>query len=122
MTEINVKAKYYCFGQNNSGGSFTYRPNAGIGHFVIVEALDYRHANARAEQIGLYFNGCDSGMDCSCCGDRWSAQWSEDSGNDTPMVYGAWSPDDYVADPTNPKWNMEKQVFVHYISGQITAY
>ena len=22
--------------------------------------------------MGVYFDGCDIGLDCSCCGDRWS--------------------------------------------------
>lgn len=121
MTEISIQAKYFTYNQNNSGGSFSYNEKAGIGHFVIVEAIDADHANARAQQIGIYFDGCEIGMDCSCCGDRWSAAWSDEKGTDVPMVYGK-TPDDHVANPRNSKWGMDKQVFVHYISGQITMY
>lgn len=121
MTEISVKARYFTFNQNNSGGSFTYNESAGIGHFVIVEAIDAAHANARARQIGIYFNGCESDMDCSCCGDRWYEVWNDEQGTDVPMVYAS-TPYDHVANPANMRWGMDKQVFVHYISGQITAY
>jgi len=37
--------------------------------------------------VGLYFDGVQAGYDCSCCGSRWSRQYSYD-GDDTPMVYG----------------------------------
>jgi hypothetical protein len=116
-----AQVKYFTFGQNNSGGSFIYNERAGIGHYVIVEAIDADHANQRARAIGLYFDGCSTGMDCDCCGDRWSEQWGSDAGTDVPMVYHR-TLDDHIADPTNAKWGMDKQVFVHYISGQITAY
>lgn len=121
MTEVSVKAKYFTFNQNNSGGSFSYDENAGIGHHVIVEAINASHAMARAVDIGLYFNGCETGMDCSCCGDRWYEVWNDEQGTDVPMVYNE-TPDDHIANPQNVKWGMDKQVFVHYISGQITAY
>lgn len=64
--------KFFDFSQNNSGGSFVFDEQRGITHFVIVEAMDADHANSVAENIGLYFNGCESGNDCDCCGDRWS--------------------------------------------------
>ena len=31
-----------------------------------------------AEDIGLYFDGVEQGMDCSCCGDRWYRAWEDD--------------------------------------------
>lgn len=120
MTEISVKVQYFTYGQNNSGGGFTYNPAHGIGQFVIIEAINANHANQRAREIGLYFDGSESGMDCSCCGDRWYAVWDE-KGTVTPMVYNE-TPDEWAANPDNFKWNMGKSIFVHYISGQITAY
>jgi hypothetical protein len=66
-----VNTKFYEYDQNNSGGSFHNSEKEGIAEYVIIEALNAAHANARAEEIGLYFNGCDAGKDCSCCGDRW---------------------------------------------------
>lgn len=79
--------KWFEFRQNNSGGSFDHDPVRGIGLSVYVEADDAKHANYRAERIGLYFNGCDSGSDCECCGDRWSECWPDEEGSDTIEAY-----------------------------------
>lgn len=67
--------KLYHFRQNNSGGHFVSTPDLDVN--VFVEAHTYREANDLAEAVGVYFNGCSSGRDCSCCGDRWSPQWDE---------------------------------------------
>ena len=63
--------KFYQFRQNNSGGSFHHDAAAGIGYNVIIEANSETEAICKAEDIGLYFDGVDSGDDCECCGDRW---------------------------------------------------
>ena len=60
---------YYEFRQNNSGGDFEVDDKITI--HVWVEANNADEANAKAEEIGIYFEGVDSEMDCSCCGDRW---------------------------------------------------
>lgn len=108
--------KFWTFSQNNSGGSFDYQPNDGITHFVIIEATDETHAMARALDIGLYFNGCESGMDCSCCGDRWSEPYSD--GDDSPSIYGE------PAETYEEKYGFglyrcfkKGQVCVHYLDG-----
>ena len=80
-------SKFYTFRQNNSGGSFDHEAAQGIGINVIIEAVDSDQANVRARSIGLYFNGCESGADCGCCGDRWYEASDYDS-EDTPMIYG----------------------------------
>lgn len=77
--------KFYTFTQNNSGGKFHFN-DAGITHFVIIEANDPDHAVKRAEYIGLYFNGVADGQDCECCGDRWDAPW-RDEGTREPTIY-----------------------------------
>jgi hypothetical protein len=59
---------YYRFKQSNSGGAFDTEQ----GYSVFVEAASPEAANTRAETVGIYFDGVSSGMDCSCCGDRWS--------------------------------------------------
>lgn len=71
--------KVYHFHQNNSGGWFVTIPERGIGENVFIEAPRAAIANARAEEIGLYFNGCHSGEDCSCCGDRWCSVSEHDA-------------------------------------------
>lgn len=76
---------FYCFNQNNSGGSFIV--NDSVAHYVIIEANSADEANDRAESVGIYFNGCDNDYDCPCCGDRWYAVWRDD-GDETPVIYG----------------------------------
>lgn len=68
--------KLYNFNQNNSGGSFDI--DADVTYDVLVEASNYNEANSIAEELGIYFFGCSSGMDCSCCGDRWSPAYDDE--------------------------------------------
>lgn len=114
---------YWTFDQNNSGGSFDFDKERGITHHVIVEAPTRRVAIARAEDIGIYFNGCERGVDCSCCGDRWSKPWGE-HGKDVPEVYGR-----NVRDPEDkPEWStygwMEDgfETCVHPLEGPLEWY
>lgn len=85
MSNTLVQPKFFHFSQNNSGGHF--HADESVAHHVIIEAVDALHANARAESIGLYFDGCDKDIDCSCCGDRWYAKWNGDVGDAGPMIY-----------------------------------
>lgn len=71
---------FFQYRQNNSGGSFE-----GPAINVIIEAPTPRVADAIAEDEGLYFNGVERGMDCPCCGDRWSTSWCE--GTPEPTLY-----------------------------------
>lgn len=117
---------FYDFRQNNSGGSFAYDEAAGISHIVIVEADSVAEANARAQRIGLYFDGCESGYDCDCCGDRWYEKYRDDEGDPVPSEYGA--PIDFDA-PYPPasqrfgiKWMDGYEGFVHYKDGTVKGY
>lgn len=83
FTGVTNIMKFYNFDQNNSGGSFVHQPESGIGYNVCIEAESMQEAIDKAESIGLYFNGCEYGQDCSCCGDRWSHPFSFDI-KDTP--------------------------------------
>lgn len=98
---------FYNFNQNNSGGSFAVDEN--LCAYVIVEALNVEHAIARAENIGIYFNGVEDGIDCECCGDRWSTPW--DDGTDTPTIYGEPA-SEYKSNWTTPS------VIIHYADGR----
>ena len=60
---------FYSFNQNNSGGLFV--TNEDVCEMVYIEAHSAKEANAIAEDIGIYFDGCSDGIDCNCCGDRW---------------------------------------------------
>lgn len=73
--------KYYTFDQNNSGGVFEGP------HYVIIQAPSAQVANVLAEDHGVYFDGCESGQDCDCCGDRWY-RTNESNGYEAPSLYG----------------------------------
>ncbi len=110
--------KYYHYNQNNSGGSFRFDEKAGITHHVLIQAKNIEQADSKAEEIGLYFEGCTSGRDCNCCGDRWSRQWSEEDGKDEPLVYGSHvdSLEAYLS-----LWMAEgKETAVHHADGRVT--
>lgn len=62
-------SNFYEYSQNNSGGTFMVDDS--VCHRMFIEADSIKEANSVAEDLGVYFNGCDEGMDCSCCGDRW---------------------------------------------------
>jgi hypothetical protein len=66
---MTQEKKFYSFRQNNSGGFFKELEN-GMFH-LIVEANSAQEANEIAQEQGVYFNGCEDGLDCECCGDRW---------------------------------------------------
>lgn len=61
---------FYEYNQNNSGGHFDVDNEVTVE--VFIEAPSAERANAIAESVGIYFDGCDDGRDCECCGDRWS--------------------------------------------------
>jgi len=73
---------FFTYSQTTSGGVF-----CGPAKYVIIEAPSANVADAIAEDNGLYFDGCATGMDCPCCGDRWDRAWSE-QGHDEPTIYG----------------------------------
>lgn len=115
---------FFEYRQNNSGGVFDYNAEAGISVHVIVEAENVQAADARAQQIGLYFNGCDTGQDCDCCGDRWSAKagwWDESAGDAVPSIYG--TPVEQYA-PAFGGWWIEDDynAYVHYADGTVKGF
>jgi hypothetical protein len=79
--------KWFEYDQNNSGGSF----NSDLGYNLWIEAPTARQANAIAKDCGVYFNGCEQGIDCYFCGDRWHPAYGE--GEDAPgnsQYAGSW--------------------------------
>lgn len=103
-------ARFFTYSQNNSGGRFTVNDIKGIGEYVIVQADSYQDANDRAKYIGLYFDGCNIGVDCDCCGDRWH-RVSESDANFVPSIYGDFV-DDYMP-------YSDSTIFVHYLDGTV---
>ena len=109
-----IETKFYTYNQNNSGGSFDIDKKRGISEYVCVEALNSDDANRRAEDIGIYFDGCNNDIDCDCCGDRWY-ETSESDGYKVPSIYG------------EPIEGMEKSFyrnfcFVHFLDGSFKKY
>lgn len=123
---------YYTFRQNNSGGGFDIDEKRGISITVIVEADSTDDADERAERLGIYFDGCETGQDCDCCGDRWSRAWSHDEA-EVPSVYGTPLIDvGTERDPANDspygrmspmRWAGDKpDVFVHLKDGRFFGF
>lgn len=106
--------KFFHYSQNNSGGGFDTDAKTGLGVHMVIEARNADDANTRAEGLGMYFNGCDDGRDCECCGDRWYPKGSGD-GDDKPMIYG-----DDVSDGTRRMQSLGMSwgdSFIHFADG-----
>lgn len=113
---IIVTTRFYPFVQNNSGGRYRLNLNNGIAHNVIIEAKNYREANAKAEEIGMAFDMSDS---CECCGSRWSEQWGEQNGTEEPKLYDQTLKEFY----TDPRgWFKDSTTVVHYYDGTVKIF
>jgi hypothetical protein len=93
--------KFYEYTQNNSGGSFI--ENEKLTHRLMIEAETCTEADEIAEDMGVYFNGCEDGDDCPCCGDRWYSgdlvevdrDWIKEKGINDIEGYCQWMADNY---------------------------
>ncbi len=108
--EHTINTKFYTFNQNNSFGAFVKSDKEGISEYVIIEALKPKHANIRAEEIGLYFDGCDKDIDCPCCGDRWY-RTHKSNGFEVPTIGGKLLSD-------MEKDGHRESCFIHYLDGR----
>jgi hypothetical protein len=105
---------FFHYSQNNNNSSFDYDETRGITHHVVIEAASPDEADSRAEQIGLYWNGCDDGRDCDCCGDRWYQTHGD--GDVVPAIY-----DEPITATTDvSRWMDEgREIAVHHADGRI---
>jgi hypothetical protein len=103
---------FYSFRQNNSGGHFVRNKN--VDGTVIIEADDEKSAIYRAYEVGIYFNGVSEGMDCECCGDRWSEPY--DDGDEVPSHYSTPLSLEDVSETKNPRVHT---VVIHYQDGRV---
>lgn len=74
---------FFHFHQNNSGGRYVGPTD------VIIEAENAQEANSLAtssRRVEIYFDGCSSGRDCYCCGDRWTRA-EDDAAKSEPCWY-----------------------------------
>jgi hypothetical protein len=76
---------FHTFNQNNSGGAFVITDD--LAMYVIVEGANIDQIVERAQALGIYFDGCETGEDCPCCGDRWDMPWRDEL-SEQPEVYG----------------------------------
>lgn len=110
---------FYHYNQNNSGGHFILNEETGITNHVIVEADTPAKADERAEEIGVYFDGCEDGQDCPCCGDRWctASDWNSD---ETPKVYNT-PVEEFNVTKQEMMWikTPGREIAVHYLDGRI---
>lgn len=113
---------FYEFVQNNSGGSFVSDLARGISTYVVIEATDHEHANVRAKEVGLYFDGISAGQDCSCCGDRWYPAVRSDS-DDFPAHYGVSLVEANVCPfPWKEESAGTPVLYVHLLSGLVLGF
>jgi hypothetical protein len=98
---------FFEYVQNNSFGEFHVSENT--APYVIIEASDASAANVRAEGLGIYFHGCENGLDCPCCGDRWNEAWKDD-GSEVPTLYGT-----HVLDQVGRN---RYDLIIHYLDGR----
>ena len=75
---------WFEYRQNNSGGSFDCDDK--ICHLVLIEAGNEEAAESKAMALGVYFDGCDREIDCSCCGDRWYRAGSAEKGTTAEIL------------------------------------
>lgn len=78
--------KFYEYNQNNSGGRFEV--NKKLCHRIVIQAHNADEARDKALRLGIYFDGCSIGVDCSCCGDRWYETADETT---LPYRYGTFA-------------------------------
>jgi hypothetical protein len=76
---------FFTFYQNNSFGVYTESET--LKAYVIIQADSAQEANWFAQDLGIYFDGADTGEDCPCCGDRWY-RVEDGEGTTTPTIYG----------------------------------
>lgn len=108
-------SSFFVFDQNNSSGTFDIDDR--VAPWVIIEANCADDANTYAKNIGIYFDGCAKGIDCSCCGDRWQKQYSagpqyktlnevEADWSTAVKRYDAWTHD-------RSRWGKKGEPYVH---------
>ena len=109
--------KWFEFRQNNSGGSFV--KDMGLSFWVQANSPD--EANILAEEHGVYFDGCVTGTDCACCGDRWSSLWRAEKGEDSPRDNGKYAKSWGLEDMVLPYGAKEKMSYKEWSIARGTA-
>jgi hypothetical protein len=103
---------FFHFDQNNSGGGYDADEN--VAQLVVIEAPNANAANIIAQEIGIYFDGIDNGMDCECCGNRWSRAY-DGEGESAPN-------EGRIAMHSSWKSQGNPYAFVHFADGRKLSY
>ena len=85
---------WFLFEQNNSGGGWDIDDY--VTTEVWIEASAAIHANAFANDIGIYFDGVSEEIDCGCCGDRWYEVTNRDAKKEPKLDFSAWGNPGFV--------------------------
>ena len=110
--------KWYQLDQNNSGGFFD--ADDAVCHRLFIEAKDDETAEKIAEDIGFYWDGVENGIDCRCCGDRWSGVMEVEF----PLHYGKITFDnveDYAQHLANEYGRTNPDARIFYADGAVVA-
>lgn len=106
---------FYKFRQNNTYGQ-RQTVEGVLGYAVYVQAYTAASANEIAQGLGIYFDGCASGLDCECCGDRWSRA-DEGEGEEAPLMYG-----EPLEEAAKKRFWSNLPVYVHYRDGRVVEF
>jgi hypothetical protein len=110
---------WYCFDQNNSGGSFVIDQD--VAQDVYIQAHSSEEAIGIAESVGIYFDGVEKEMDCECCGNRWS-RYDADDGYPVPTKYGENVLDGLDVVDEDPKDKDHPSFILYYYNGDKELY
>ena len=108
--------KFFQYDQNNSGGSFI--TNDKVCHRLFIEAPDEEAAERIALSLGVYFNGVERGIDCSCCGDRWS-NWSDEIKEYHYEAYNASTIEEYAQAVADRYGWTKPDTRIYYLNGTV---
>jgi hypothetical protein len=101
---------FYEWKQNNSGGRFFVDEN--LSNRVVIEADTYYKAEAKAFDLGIYYDGVEEGHDCECCGDRW---YGGEELKDKDLQ--GYTLDEYLQDLADKYGWEDPDIIVHYADG-----
>lgn len=110
---------WFLFRQNNSGGFF--HTDANVCRQVYIQAETPDQANARAEELGIYFGGVASGLDCECCGNRWSRVDEYDRVTFGEHVTSIIEQIKHDAAAESTYWWTDPGAILHYANGERLA-
>lgn len=101
---------FFMWNQNNSGGHFAV--NDDLTWRVVIEADTYQQAEQKAFEFGVYYNGCDDDIDCSCCGDRWYEGEELDEGHLKGRTL-----EEYLQEYADAYGWEDPSIIIHYLDG-----